>query len=127
MKRNFFFCYQASFNQPLIPKPRTESVVFYTHDKQYVIKKIRDRELKDFAKIGMSYYDYITKAGNEDTLLVKIVGIFSTTAKADFIVVIMRNVLPDDKKLQQLYELRGPFDRHVNIIEPPSIHQILIY
>lgn len=102
-------------------------MVFYTHDKQYVIKKIRDRELKDFAKIGMSYYDYITKAGNEDTLLVKIVGIFSTTAKADFIVVIMRNVLPDDKKLQQLYELRGPFDRHVNIIEPPSIHQILIY
>lgn len=97
-------------------------MMFYTHDKQYVIKQINQQQLQNFFKIAKPYHEFITKDGNEDSIIVKIVGIYSTIAKPDFIVAIMQNVLPDDKKLQQIYELQGPFDREVNFSISPLFY-----
>jgi len=72
---------------------KSGSFFFFSHDKKFIIKTMRESELTVFMKILPNYIDHLQR--NPDSLLAKIFGVF--TVKKDGLgtvhVVLMENTL----------------------------------
>lgn len=82
------------------------SRLFYSEDKRYILKTLEKEELDIFLRNIYKYYEAV-KQGKE-TFLVKILGLYAyTKGSKTFIVMIMKNVLPSQPNMTDMYDFKG--------------------
>lgn len=96
---------------------KSKAEFYKTLDEKYIIKKIKDNELKMFRDMGIGYFEYMGKAFTQyyPTTLAKALGLFkvrySNKSKSDRKVscfLLMENILLGvNPKSQTIYDLKG--------------------
>lgn len=56
---------------------RSGELLFFNHDNSLLLKTLSDRDVKGFKKMAYDYFDYIMDEQNEDTMIVKIYGLYA--------------------------------------------------
>jgi hypothetical protein len=88
---------------------RSGSFFFFSHDQKFVIKTINSTELRLIKKMVEPYVHYLES--NPDSLLSKIIGIFTVEAKSfsKVHIMLMENTvrLKDPSKLRAIFDLKG--------------------
>lgn len=84
-----------------------------TEDKKYMLKSISQAELDTFKKYALQYYNRLT--GDDVTILVPILGIYSypSNLSSTFILIIMKNLLPEEKQNVFKYDFKGSRKRRM--------------
>eukprot|EP00300_Choanocystis_sp_HF-7_P041688 c8474_g1_i2.p1 GENE.c8474_g1_i2~~c8474_g1_i2.p1 ORF type:complete len:707 (+),score=164.23 c8474_g1_i2:125-2122(+) len=91
----------------LISEGKSGSLLYFTHDKKYVIKTIPKREHVAFLGILRSYYDYVRS--NPNTLITRFVGLYDLTlynGKTIYFT-IMANVFETPLAIHRRFDLKG--------------------
>lgn len=73
-----------------------------TDDKKYILKTMIQKELDAFKSYALKYYNRLT--GEEETLIIPVLGIYST---GTFILMIMKNLMPHVKEGSHMYDFKG--------------------
>lgn len=112
--QNFYESLSPKFNRNMIFKAgegagRSGSFFFFSHDQKFVVKTMTSAELRLVKKMMPAYEKHLTE--NKDSLLAKIMGIFTVEA-ANFskvhIMLMENNVrLKDPKNLKYVFDLKG--------------------
>lgn len=96
---------------------RSGSFFFFSHDRKFVVKTMTTTELNLVKRMMPDYSNYLQK--NPDSLLCKILGIFTVNAELfrNVHIMLMENTvrLKDPKQLKYVFDLKGStVDRVVN-------------
>ena len=118
---NFYASLSPKFNRDMIFKAgegagRSGSFFFFSHDSKYVVKTVTSGELEILKGMtpAMTQYLYL----NQDSLLSKVLGIFTVEAQkfSKVHIMLMENTvrLQDPRQLKFIFDLKGSMvDRFV--------------
>ena len=103
---------------------KSASFFFFTQDKQFVIKTLKDEELELLAKKGLleKYYTYLKS--NPKSLLARFYGIF--TVKIKFMmpinIIVMDNIMGKHEEfMTRVYDLKGSTFQRITL--NPTSHK----
>ena len=111
---NFYNSLSPKFNRDMIFKAgegagRSGSFFFFSHDRKFVVKTMTKAELNLVKRMMPNYYTYLST--NPDSLISKILGIFTVEAESFSTVhiMLMENTvrLKDPKRLKFIFDLKG--------------------
>ena len=96
---------------------KSGSFFFFSHDRKFLIKTMRKKELKVMLKILPDYIRHFKK--NPNSLLVKIFGVFTLkkSGMSPVYIMLMENTMrfKDPKQLNYVFDLKGSMvDRKVS-------------
>lgn len=111
---NFYESLSPKFNRDMVFKAgegtgRSGSFFFFSHDQKFIIKTMTKAELDLMKKMMPAYSQHLKK--NEDSLLSKILGIFTveTESFSSVHIMLMENTvrLKDPNQLRYIFDLKG--------------------
>lgn len=111
---NFYESLSPKFNRDMVFKAgegtgRSGSFFFFSHDQKFIIKTMTKSELDLMKKMMPAYSQHLKK--NEDSLLSKILGIFTveTESFSSVHIMLMENTvrLKDPSQLRYIFDLKG--------------------